>query len=76
MTDDKRKVLDLLEFCSELCPSLRVCQLISNVIPTTVLAQRNNDIFYITDKELAGWLQEYADALLDAGRHNEDERNV
>lgn len=68
MDEHKRKVLDLLEFCSELCPSQRVCQIINNCIPPDILTLRNNDTFYITDEELAGWLQDYADLLLSWGR--------
>jgi hypothetical protein len=64
MDEDKRKVLDLLEFCSELCPSLRVCQIINNAIPSDVLMRRDTDTYYITDSELAGWLQEFADLML------------
>jgi hypothetical protein len=64
MDKHRRKVLNLLEFCAELCPSLRVCQIINNAIPPKVLEARNNDTYYVSDKELAGWLQGYADNLL------------
>lgn len=73
MDEHKRKVLDLLEFCAELCPSQRVCQIINNAIPPDELAARGNDTFYITDEELAGWLQDYADLLLS---WEENERQV
>jgi hypothetical protein len=69
MDEDKRKVLNLLEFCAELCPSQRVCQIINNAIPNDVAERLNgSDTFYITDTELAGWLQMYADLLLSWGR--------
>ena len=68
MDKHKRKVLDLLEFCAELCPSLRVCQIISNAIPSDRLIANGHDTYYITDKELAGWLQDYADLVLDMKR--------
>jgi hypothetical protein len=74
MSEDKRKVLNLLEFCAELCPSQRVCQIINNAIPPNRLIANGHDNFYITDKELAGWLQAYADLLLSWGR--EDERQA
>ena len=73
MDEHKRKVLDLLEFCAELCPSLRVCQIVSNAIPPDVLVRSGHDIFYYTDKELAGWLQDYADLLL--GMKRKDSRH-
>jgi hypothetical protein len=60
-----------LEFCAELSPSKRVCQIINNAVPPKILAQRGNDTFYIEDKELAGWLQDYADLLLIMGETNE-----
>ncbi len=68
MDKHKRKVLDLLEFCAEICPSQRVSQLINNAIPTDRLIRSGYDIFYYTDEELAGWLQDYADLLLSKGR--------
>jgi hypothetical protein len=64
MDKHKRKVLDLLEFCAELCPSQRVCQILNNAVPPGELHRRGNDVFYITDEELVGWLQDYADLLL------------
>jgi hypothetical protein len=65
MDEHKRKVLDLLEFCAELCPSQRVCQIINNSLPEEVEQRLNGrDTFYITDEELAGFLQKYADMLL------------
>lgn len=75
MDENKRKVLDLLEFCAELCPSIRVCQHINNAIPFEVLRSRKHNTYNISDKELAGWLQKYADNLLtqSAGRWKEDE---
>ena len=74
MDEDKRKVLDLLEFCVELCPSQRVCQLINNAIPVEELSRRDNDVYYITDNELAGWLQTYADMLLTNKRRREESK--
>ena len=44
--------------------ALNQCQLISNAVPAERLIANNHDTFFITDKELAGWLQEYADMLL------------
>ena len=64
MDGSKRKVLDLLEVCGELCPSLRVCQNINNAIPPDRLIANGNDTYYITDEELAGWLQMYVNNLL------------
>jgi DNA phosphorothioation-dependent restriction protein DptG len=65
MDEDKRKVLNMLEFCVELCPSLRICQIINNALPLEVEARLNGrDTYYISDKELAGYLREYADNLL------------
>ncbi len=58
MDEDKRKVLDLLEFCAE-ATSQRVCQIIVNAYPTDF----DDDLFYVTDKELAGWLQDHADMI-------------
>jgi hypothetical protein len=68
MDKHKRKVLDLLEFCGELCPSLRVCQILGNAIPADRLVANGHDTYYITDEELAGWLQDYANLLLSLGR--------
>lgn len=64
MDEDKRKVLNLLEFCAEACPSQRVCQIINNAVPPKILARFDNDTFFVSDKELAGWLQDYADMLI------------
>jgi hypothetical protein len=65
MDKDKRKVLNLLEFLSELSPSMRVCQIIFNAVPPEEMEQREGDIFYITDAEMAGYLQEYADLVVE-----------
>jgi hypothetical protein len=73
MEDDKRKVLNLLEFCAEMCPDQRVTQIIGNAVPSDRLDLEEGDLYYITDKELAGWLQEYADLLLSWGDKNEQE---
>ncbi len=75
MDDDRRKVLDLLEFIAELCPMLRVCQIIGNAVPYEVAKARKNDIYYISDKEMAGYLQDLANNLLhlSAARWDEDE---
>ncbi len=67
MDKHKRKVLDLLELCGELCPNQRVCQIIGNTIPPDKINHENGDTYYITDEELAGWLQDYADLLLSGG---------
>jgi hypothetical protein len=72
MDKDKRKVLNLLEFLSELSPSMRVCQIIFNAVPPAVMLARKDDIFYITDAEMAGYLQEYAD-LVSEYRKTHDE---
>jgi hypothetical protein len=66
MDKDKRKVLNLLEFISELSPAMRVCQIMVNAIPPAELERRGNDVFYFTDSEMAGYLQSYAD---DVGRY-------
>ena len=71
MDGDKRKVLDLLEFCAEMSPNQRICQIIGNAIPADVFIDNNNDTFYVTDWELAGWLQDYADNLLQQRGGNE-----
>jgi hypothetical protein len=62
MDKDKRKVLNLLEFLSEIT-EMRVCQLLVNAIPPAELERRGNDIFYFTDTEMAGYLQEYSDMV-------------
>ncbi len=64
MDEDKRKVLNLLEFLCELT-EMRVCQLMVNAIPPADLERRGNDIFYYTDAEMAGYLQEYADEVVE-----------
>jgi hypothetical protein len=63
MDKDRRKVLNLLEYLCELSPSMRICQLIFNAIPPAEMTQREDDIFYITDAELAGWLQSYTELV-------------
>ena len=68
MNKDKRKVLNLLEFCAELCPSQCVYQIINDAIPQEELTRRYDNTFYITDEELADYLQKYADLLLSWGR--------
>jgi hypothetical protein len=50
MDKDKRKCLNLLEVISEMYPSLRVCQIIGNVVP-------NEDAYYTTDEELVGYME-------------------
>jgi len=52
MDEDKRKCLNLLEYISEKYPSLRVCQIIGNVVPDV-------DAYYTTDEELVGYMEEY-----------------
>ncbi len=64
MGADARKVLDLLEFIASLCPGLRVCQIINNAIPSSILEARDRDTYYIGDNELACYLQNYADNIL------------
>jgi hypothetical protein len=81
MDEDKRKVLNLLEFISEMCPSLRVCQLIVNCVPPEVRSRMNNDLYYIPDADMKVYLQEYADNLvlsrkLAATRQYEESENV
>jgi hypothetical protein len=71
MDKDKRKVLNLLEFLSELT-SMRVCQLMVNAIPPAELERRGNDIFYFTDTEMAGYLQEYSDMVSQYLRYHDD----
>lgn len=72
MDKDKRKVLNLLEFLSEMNPSMRVCQIMVNAIPPAVLELRDSDIYYFTDAEMAGYLQEYA-SLVSQYRKTHDE---
>jgi hypothetical protein len=44
---------------------MRVCQIIFNAVPPEEMEQREGDIFYITDAEMAGYLQEYADLVVE-----------
>jgi hypothetical protein len=72
MDKDKRKVLNLLEFISEMCPAQRVCQIMVNCVPPEVLERVNNDMFYIPDADMVGYLQSYAD-LVSEYRKTHDE---
>jgi hypothetical protein len=76
MDKDKRKVLNLLEFISERYPSLRVSQIMVNAVPPEVLDLLNNDLFYITDGEMAGYLQDYATKEFDKKLSDRRERRT
>lgn len=60
MSKDRRKVLDLLEFCLEMNPD------IDTVFNVFVLhaAQRDEDHVWVSEEEWGDWLQDYADELL------------
>jgi hypothetical protein len=72
MSEDKRKVLNMLEFIMETCPWQRVCQIVVNSVPQEVLERVNNDLFYIPDADMAEYLHEYAD-LVKKNKDREEE---
>lgn len=37
-------------------PSLRLCQLIGNAVPSEEAQRRNNDLYYVKDEQLLEWL--------------------
>ena len=77
MDSDKRKVLNLLEFISELCPSQRVCQIMVNCVPPEVLERLNNDMFYIPDADMVRYLVDYANLVGEFRKtHDEDGNHV
>lgn len=57
------ELLDTVVRLSKKHPSLRLCQLIGNAIPTEEAQRRNNDIYYIEDRELLKWLLEFEDKV-------------
>lgn len=61
------RVLDEMLRLLQKYPSLRVCQLIGNSIPTEELQRRENDIYHIEDEQLLQWLREF-ESKADAAR--------
>lgn len=59
----RRIIMALIEIMN-LAPSLRVCQIIGNAIPTEELQRRNNDIYYIQDDELFVHLRAFEELLI------------
>lgn len=55
----RRQLLGELHRLSDKYPSLRVTQLILNAIPSEELEKRGNDIYYVEDTELLGYLVNY-----------------
>jgi len=64
MSEDRRKVLTLLEFILEMKPD------IDSVYNAFVLyvAQKDEDLVWVSDAEWGDWLQAYADKLLSEAR--------
>ena len=60
MSKDRRKVLDLLEFCLEMNPDI---DSVFNVF-TWVALQHDKERKLLSDKEWGDGLQDYADMLL------------
>lgn len=52
---------------SEKFPQLRVMQLISNSIPPEVQERLNNDLYYVENEELLGYLLCYEADVLEQG---------
>ena len=40
-------------------PELRLCQLIGNAVPAEEAKRLNNDLYYVEDKQLIGWLDDF-----------------
>jgi hypothetical protein len=72
MSEDKRKILNMLEFIMETCPWQRACQIMVNCIPPEVLERVHNDLFYIPDADMAEYLHEYAD-IVSKNKDRQDE---
>ena len=69
------QVCNTLARLSEKYPQLRVMQLIINAVPTEIYTQLNNDLYYVENEALLGWLLEYeqdiARSPVNAGTINE-----
>ena len=59
MTQVMLEVIAEITTIARLCPSLRFCQLVSNVVPEEVAERNQNDLYYITDLELLRYLKDY-----------------
>ena len=49
-------------------PDLRLCQLIGNAVPSEEAQRRNNDFYYVEDKQLLQWLEEYDQKIQEAAQ--------
>lgn len=54
------QVLNLMTQLLQKYPSLRVQQLLGNVIPSEVAKRVNYDHYYLPDEELLGYLEDFA----------------
>ena len=59
MTEVMLEMIAEITNISRLCPELRLCQLIANVVPEEVAERNQNDVYYITDLELLRYLKDY-----------------
>lgn len=64
------ELLDAVVRLSKKYPNLRLLQLIGNAVPTEEARRRNNDFYYVDDRQLLQWLQEYEAKIdgMNAGR--------
>ncbi len=60
-----RRIMACLAEIMKRAPMLRVCQIVGNAIPAEVLQRRKNDIYYIEDDELLGYLRIFEKFLVD-----------
>ena len=59
MTEVMLELIAEITTISRLCPELRFCQLVANVVPAEVAERNNNDVYYITDLEMLRYLKAY-----------------
>ena len=53
------EILQILDKIQKKAPSLRLGQVIGNAVPADVMDRINNDLYYMPDEELLGYLTTY-----------------
>jgi hypothetical protein len=54
------RALEVMGIILRKFPSLRIGQLIGNVVPSEVAERMHKDFYYLPDEELLGYLEDYA----------------
>jgi len=72
----RRELDETLQRLRHKYPDLRLTQLIGNAVPPPEATRRGNDLYYVTDEDLLGWLRQYEAKIDELRRERQGDQHA